>query len=101
MRNFYNTMKQNPFDNIPLTFHIKDGMNDPEYGRFLEHFKQKEEECVQKEKTRMEYKNSTDKQKQAISNQTKKPRNIWIIKPGEITNRGTGITVLSEIDQIT
>lgn len=28
----------------------------------------------------------------------RKPRNIWIIKPGEITNRGTGITVLSEIE---
>jgi len=31
----------------------------------------------------------------------RKPHNIWIIKPGEITNRGTGITVLNEIDQIT
>jgi hypothetical protein len=27
-------------------------------------------------------------------------KNIWIIKPGENTNRGMGITVLSEIDQI-
>lgn len=63
MRNFYNVMKQNPFDNIPLTFHIKDGLNDPEYIRFLEHFKLKEEEGVQKEKLRVEYKHSTDKSK--------------------------------------
>jgi hypothetical protein len=27
-----------------------------------------------------------------------KPRNIWIIKPGEITNRGTGIIVTNEIE---
>lgn len=46
MRSFYTAMKQNPFDNIPLTFHIKDGMDDPEYARFLEHFKSQEEECA-------------------------------------------------------
>jgi len=45
LRNYYNTIKVNPFDNIPLTFHIKNGMNDSEYTRFLEHFKLKEEEC--------------------------------------------------------
>lgn len=61
LRNFYTTIKQNPFDNIPLTFHIKDGTNDPEYTRFLEHFKQKEDECNQKEKLRLEYKYSADK----------------------------------------
>jgi hypothetical protein len=26
--------------------------------------------------------------------------NIWIIKPGEITNRGTGISVHSNLDEI-
>ncbi|EAS04250.2 tubulin-tyrosine ligase family protein (macronuclear) [Tetrahymena thermophila SB210] len=101
LRNYYTTIKQNPFENIPLTFHIKDGINDPEYTKFLEHWKQKEDECNQKEKLRLEYKYSSDKAKQSIGSNMKKPRNIWIIKPGEITNRGTGITVLNEIDQIT
>lgn len=41
---------------------------------------------------------SQDKAKQALSSSMKKSRNIWIIKPGENTNRGTGITVLSEIE---
>jgi hypothetical protein len=27
----------------------------------------------------------------------KKMRNIWIVKPGELTNRGNGITVIDEI----
>ena len=30
----------------------------------------------------------------------KKPRNVWILKPGENTNRGTGITVCNTIDQL-
>jgi hypothetical protein len=24
-------------------------------------------------------------------------RNIWIVKPGELTNRGNGITVIDEV----
>lgn len=27
-------------------------------------------------------------------------RNIWIVKPGENTNRGQGITVLKDLDEI-
>lgn len=27
-----------------------------------------------------------------------KPKNIWIVKPGEMTNRGTGITVLNDLE---
>lgn len=30
----------------------------------------------------------------------RKIKNIWIIKPGEITNRGIGITVCSELSEI-
>ncbi len=30
----------------------------------------------------------------------KQPQNIYIIKPGEVTNRGHGITVESEIKSI-
>jgi len=28
------------------------------------------------------------------------PRNIYILKPGEVTNRGRGICVLSDINSI-
>ncbi len=98
LKNYYNGLKQNPFDNIPLTFHIKDGINDPEYTKFLEYFKQKEDECKEKERIRLEYKYHTDKNKQLLAKKMVKPRNIWIVKPGEITNRGTGITVTNDID---
>lgn len=30
----------------------------------------------------------------------KKYRNIWIVKPGEVSNRGNGITVCDELYEI-
>lgn len=30
----------------------------------------------------------------------KLPINLWIIKPGELTNRGNGITVCNDINEI-
>jgi hypothetical protein len=50
---------------LPLTFHIKTGLGDPEYADFKNTF----EEFA---------KNTFFK-------------NVWIVKPGENTNRGTGI----------
>ncbi len=32
--------------------------------------------------------------------QASQKRNIWIVKPGENTNRGQGITVLKDLDEI-
>lgn len=34
MRNYYEAMNQNVFDNLPVTFHIKNGLQDPEFTRF-------------------------------------------------------------------
>jgi tubulin--tyrosine ligase len=65
MKLYYEALTQDPFDVLPLTFHIKDGLTDPEYADF--------------KKTFEEY--------------SKNPcfKNVWIVKPGENTNRGTGI----------
>jgi tubulin polyglutamylase TTLL1 len=63
---------------LPLTFHIHKGTEDPEYLRFLTHYERIEEERKTK----------------------KHLRNIWIVKPGENTNRGTGITVCYGLDDI-
>ena len=63
--NYYKAMNHNPFEvAIPLTFHIK-SQNDPEYNRFEKMF----------------HKLGADR----------KCQNIWIIKPGENSNRGVGI----------
>lgn len=71
MKHYYTCINKNPFKNIPLTFHISTGLNDPEYINFEQHF----------------YKFKASKHK----------KNIWIIKPGEFTNRGTGIQVSSNL----
>ena len=75
MKNYYEALDQNPFNSIPLTFHIKDGVNDPVYYQFKRSFE---------EYARMaNYKN------------------VWIIKPGENTNRGNGIQVSNKLNEIT
>ncbi len=52
-----------PFDYIPLTFHVS-GTDDEQFAKFLEY-----------------------------SANLPKKKSLWIVKPGEFTNRGNGITV--------
>ena len=71
--NYYLSIGYDPFDvAIPLTFHIK-SQNDPDFKNFEEVF---------------------NKFKQ------KKQSNIWIIKPGENSNRGCGIQVADQLQEI-
>lgn len=71
MSNYYKALGLDPFEvAIPLTFHVKSS-SDPEYARFERLFK-------------------TQKQHQ----------NIWIIKPGENSNRGNGIQVANTLSEI-
>lgn len=34
MKNYYEALDQDVFDNLPLTFHIKNGVSDPEFLKF-------------------------------------------------------------------
>lgn len=34
MKNYYEAIDEDVFDNLPLTFHVKTGFDDPEYKRF-------------------------------------------------------------------
>jgi hypothetical protein len=34
MKNYYEAMGQDVFDNLPVTFHIKNGIDDPEFQKF-------------------------------------------------------------------
>lgn len=43
MRNYYDALGQNVFDNLPVTFHIKNGLDDPEFTRFKTYYDQEEE----------------------------------------------------------
>ena len=80
MRNYYTycTDNENVYDTLPLTFHIKSGADDVEFQKFALHFDSENMLC----------KNNKNR------------KNIWIIKPGENSNRGTGIKVEQESAKI-
>jgi tubulin--tyrosine ligase len=67
MKTYCEVLGKDLFDLVPLTFHVK-SEEDPEFSAFLHHFHQLES------------------QKPAV-------KNVWIVKPGENSNRGNGITV--------
>jgi len=71
---YYSLISRDISKTIPLTFHIKKGETDEEYAKFLKAYN--------------EYKESQDM------------KNIWIIKPGENTNRGNGIKIASTLTEV-
>jgi len=78
MKKYYQQQDLNVFDFLPLTFHLKQGESDPEFEKFLEEFEKCDQEKL--ENTRFQ--------------------NLWIVKPGENSNRGQGISVCSTLAQI-
>ena len=40
-KKFFAYIKKDPFKHIPLTFHIKQGINDPQWNIFLKYYKKK------------------------------------------------------------
>ncbi|CAG9315373.1 unnamed protein product [Blepharisma stoltei] len=78
LKQYYTAIGENVFNYTPITYHIKDGEEDPTFAEFEQAFN----EISQRE------------------DQGKKPLNVWIVKPGENTNRGTGINVCASIDQV-
>ena len=77
LKSYCEALELNLFDFVPLTFHIKMGEKDPQFLKFVEEFNS----------------NSEPEKK-------KKLMNIWIIKPGENSNRGQGISVSSSLEEI-
>lgn len=78
LKQYYDLLGKNVFDIIPLTYHIKHGTTDPQYEAFTKEFKR-----LAKERTAK-----------------KELKNVWIVKPGELSNRGQGITVIDEIYEL-
>jgi len=44
MKNYYEAMDEDVYRNIPLTFHVKNGMDDPEFEKFTKYYMRCEEE---------------------------------------------------------
>ena len=72
MIRYYEELNENVFDTLPLTFHIQKGSEDPEFINFSKTFAK----CKEIGKS------------------------VWIIKPGERTNRGYGIQVFNTLKDI-
>jgi len=68
---------------LPLTFHVKEGLQDAQFLKFQAFFNG--EESLEE---------SYDETIKSLGKQ------IWIVKPGENTNRGCGIQVCKELQQI-
>ena len=128
MRKYYECQGIDPFKVLPLTFHMTQGINDPEYRKFAHCFEQVEKRHKQSEraikdaikqhnadrkaaaKRQREKDNNEDyddeietDDEEAIEKIRKKhraPHSTWIIKPGENSNRGMGITVVKTIREV-
>ena len=77
MKVYYESIGQEWFKVLPLTFHIKEGVNDKEFSKFVEIFKGNDNG--------------------QYGNMDKLGKSVWIVKPGENTNRGCGINVCREL----
>ncbi len=72
---FYELTFRDPFNYIPTTFHIKTGTQDPEWEKFEDYFQNKQK---------------------GLGDDI----NLWIIKPGENSNRGQGIEIADNLQEI-
>jgi hypothetical protein len=75
MKIYYEAIGKEYYQHLPLTFHIKEGLNDPQFQKFEQL-----------------YNDAADPTKETVLDQLPKfGKQLWIIKPGENTNRGCGI----------
>lgn len=93
---YYELQGKDVFSIIPLTFHIKKGKSDENYIKFHRLFQEYESE-----KNKVEANVNQDSEESDNEESTKiYNKNVWIIKPGENTNRGNGILVTTDIKEI-
>lgn len=78
MKKFYQLQNLDVFNALPLTFHITKGIDDPQFKVFLDSF--------------TDFENKKKKGEDV--------KNVWIMKPGENSNRGNGITVCHGLEDI-
>jgi tubulin--tyrosine ligase len=78
MFSYYKAQNVDPFRIIPLTFHFSQGRNDLSFSKFCSKFQE-----IQNQMAEDSYLN-----------------NLWLIKPGESTNRGFGISISSDLNEM-
>jgi hypothetical protein len=56
MRSYYESLGQDPFLHLPVTFHIKNGLSDPEFQKFKDHYQMVEQEVKERKAMRLKMK---------------------------------------------
>jgi hypothetical protein len=87
LKNYYESLNLNVFDYCPITYTIKD-LDDIEWQRFIDRYYKLESAIEEADKC------------PELKAKNPYPQNIWILKPGENTNKGNGISVCENIYQI-
>lgn len=148
MTEYYKSIGKTPWDAIPVTFHIENGLWDIEYTKFLNYFQRveldiqhrtmcknielanrkikeaeanqnkpekkespKDSQCKKNRKARKSIVSSSKSDSNSSDNsdsewedseddEFKIPKNMWIVKPGENTNRGNGIQVCTTLNEV-
>ncbi len=100
MKNYYEATSKDVFSALPVTFHIKEGLDDIEFLRFKNYYDRAEEEMKAAKRSPIKKKELDDPDQPAIKLTNKQKKNIWIVKPGENTNRGNGIIVAKDFSEI-
>jgi tubulin monoglycylase TTLL3/8 len=100
MKLYYEAMGKDIFGALPVTFHVKEGVDSAEWNKFKAYYDRCENEVREyKERVQQAKENGSPvKDIEPIPQSMKK--NIWIIKPGENTNCGNGIQVAKDFDDI-
>ncbi len=49
IRSFFTYIEKDPFEHIPVTFHIKKGLSDPEFQKFLNYYNKRKKQIASSE----------------------------------------------------
>ena len=79
IKNYYDSQQKDAFTVLPRTYHIKEGIEDAKFFEFMRYFHRRNKE---------------------IRRNSESSRNVWIVKPGENSNRGHGIKLCFSLDEI-
>jgi len=109
LKSYYEMIQRDLRSIVPLTFHIEN-INDPEYAKFRSTFAELERENAlttkkagidETEENEDTEGNSKNGQNSGRSKKYEESSyNVWIIKPGENSNRGNGINVSNDLKEI-
>jgi len=99
MKIYYEAVGKDVFHALPVTFHVKEGVDSSEWNQFRQYYEKSEADYLEYKSRAAAAKFDQSPLKNQEFPQSMR-KNIWIIKPGENTNCGQGIQVAKDFDEI-